>query len=116
MSAANTVAQSGECVVLVRRFIRPEREQDFVAWYKGQPPVGAAGFLGKTLSKLDGAMDLPPALSSFHIAGNPGCVTYLIVERWASVDQFKAYVPKASTADQDQFEAGPRQRAILAVV
>lgn len=111
-----TSATPGECTVLVRRFIRPEREQDFVTWYKAQPPVSAAGFLGKTLSKLDPALDLPPALSGFHIAGNPGCVTFLIVERWASVEQFKAFVSKASTADQDQFEAAPRQRAILSVV
>ncbi|HEY4373363.1 MAG TPA: hypothetical protein VGN52_15640 [Burkholderiales bacterium] len=116
MSNASGNAPAGECVVLVRRLIKPEREQDFVAWYKAQPPVTAAGFLGKTLSKLDAAMDLPPALNSFHIAGNPGSVTYVIVERWASVEQFKAYVPKASTGDQDQFEAGARQRAILAVV
>ena len=39
------------------------------------------------------------------------CVTFIMVERWASVDDFKAYVPHASTTDQDEFELLPRQRA-----
>ena len=51
-----------------------------------------------------------------HVAGNPGCITYIMVERWQSVGDFRAYVPKASTADQDEFEAAPRQRVVLGVV
>jgi hypothetical protein len=104
-----------ECIVLVRRFIRPDREQDFLAWSKSQPPVDKPGFLGKTLTKLAAIDGLPAALNTFHIAGNPGCVTYVMVERWASVEEFRAYVPKASTGDQDEFEAAPRQRVILGV-
>ncbi|GAA4342739.1 hypothetical protein GCM10023144_45040 [Pigmentiphaga soli] len=104
-----------ECVVLVRRFIKPERAKEFEAKFLGLPAVTAPGFLGKTLTRLD-ALGLPPGLNSMHIAGNPDCVTYVIVERWASVDQFRAYVPSASTSDQDEFEALPRQRAILSVV
>ena len=104
-----------ECIVLVRRFIKPARVQDFLAWYKAQPTVTSPGFLGKTLTAVDPALDLPAGLNSFHIAGNAGCTTFIIVERWASVDQFRAYVPKASTSDQDEFEALPRQRVILPV-
>ena len=105
-----------ECIVLIRRFIRPERAQDFLDWVDRQPAVTAPGFAGKTLTRLDAQSDLPPGLSGLHLAGNPGCVTFVMVERWASVADFRAYVPKASTADQDEFEAFPRQRAILTVV
>ena len=105
-----------ECVVLVRRFIKQERVQDFLAWIKRQPAVTAAGFLGKTFTAVDKTLALSHGLNSFHIAGNPDCATFLIIERWASVQEFKAYVPKASTADQDEFEIYPRQRTILTVV
>lgn len=105
-----------ECVVLVRRFIKPERTQDFLAWLKKQPAVTAPGFIGKTFTAVDNTLALSPGLNSFHIAGNPDCATFLIIERWRSVDEFRAYVPKASTADQDEFEIYPRQRTILTVV
>jgi quinol monooxygenase YgiN len=110
------VISMAECVVLIRRFIKPQRVQDFLAWFKKQPVVTATGFLGKTLTAVDNTLDLPPGLNSFHIAGNPDCATFVMIERWASVADFKAYVPKASTADQDEFEIYPRQRTILTVM
>ena len=105
-----------ECIVLIRRLIKPEREQDFLAWIASQPPLEKPGFLGKTLTKLEDMSALPPGLNSFNIAGNTGCATYVVVERWQSVQQFRDYVPKASTSDQDEFEVAPRQRVILSVV
>lgn len=105
-----------ECVVLIRRFIKKEREQDFVAWYKAQPLPQQPGFGGKTLTRLDDASHLPPGLNGFHVGANPGCATYIIVERWHSLEEFRAYVPRAGTSDQDEFEVAPRQRAILSVV
>ena len=105
-----------ECIVLIRRFIKPERADDFVRFASEQPAVTAPGFRGKTLTRVASGADLPPGLNGFQIAGNPGCVTFVMVERWASIEEFRAYVPKASTADQDQFEAWPRQRVILPVV
>ncbi|WP_077000849.1 antibiotic biosynthesis monooxygenase [Variovorax sp. KK3] len=105
-----------ECMVLIRRLIRPEREQDFLAWHHAQAVPRHEGFIGKTLTRLDDMSALPPGLNSFHVGGNPGCATYIMVERWQSIEAFRAYVPKASTADQDEFEAVPRQRVILSVV
>lgn len=105
-----------ECVVLIRRFIRNEREQDFLAWHKAQPAPQREGFMGKTLTRLDDASALPPGLNTFHVGANPGCATYIMVERWQSVEAFRAYVPKASTSDQDEFELAPRQRVVLSVV
>ncbi len=105
-----------ECIVLIRRFIKKEREQDFVAWHKAQPPLERPGFKGKTLTRLDDASQLPPALNTFHVGANPGCATFIMVERWASLEDFRAYVPNAGTSDQDEFEAAPRQRVVLSVV
>ncbi len=104
-----------ECVVLIRRFIKPERVQEYLAFIKQQPPVTAKGFIGKTLTFVDPTLALAPGLNGFHIAGNADSRTFVMVERWASVEDFKAYVPKASTADQDEFEALPRQRVVLPV-
>jgi len=103
------------CVVLIRRFVKPHRADEYAARVAGQPPVTAPGFIDKTLTRIDRSLDLPPGLNSFHVAGNPDCVTFVMVERWASVDDFKAYVPQAGTADQDEFEMLPRQRAVLPV-
>ena len=103
------------CVVLIRRFVKPERADDYVAHAARQPPVTAPGFIAKTLTRVEPALDVPPGLNSFHVAGNAACVTFVMVEHWASVDAFKAYVPKASTADQDEFELLPRQRVVLPV-
>ena len=105
-----------ECIVLIRRFIKPTRERDFLAFVKAQPPLDKPGFQGKTLTRVEEIADLPPALNTFHVAGNPGVVTYVMVERWKSVEDFRAYVPNATTSDQDEFEAAPRQRVILSVV
>lgn len=101
------------CVVLIRRFIKPERADDYVAHVARLPMVTAPGFIRKVLTRLDPALAVPPALNSFHIAGNGACVTFVMVEHWDSVEAFKAYVPHASTADQDEFEALPRQRVVL---
>lgn len=104
-----------ECIVLIRKFIKPERAEEFVEWTHNRPAVTAAGFISKTLTRVASGAGLPPGLNGFQLAGNPGCVTFVMVERWASLDEFRAYVPNASTADQDEFEAWPRQRVILPV-
>src|SRR5262245_4610689 len=103
------------CVVLIRRFVKPERADEYAAHVATLPPVTARGFVAKTLTRVDPALDLPPGLNSFHVAGNADCATFVMVEHWASVEDFKAYVPKASTADQDEFEVLPRQRVVLPV-
>jgi quinol monooxygenase YgiN len=105
-----------ECIALIRRFIKPERADEFKAWFASQPRVQAPGFIDKTLTVLDETLALPAGLTGFEVAGGAHCVTFLMIERWASVDAFKAYVPHASTSDQDQLEAMPRQRAVLTVV
>jgi heme-degrading monooxygenase HmoA len=102
-----------ECIVLVRRFIKPERATEYAQWFARQPRVTADGFIDKWLTRPADATRLPPGLSGFHIAGNPGCVTMVIVERWASAEAFRAFVPKASTADMDEYDVLPRQRVIL---
>jgi hypothetical protein len=104
-----------ECMVLIRRFIKPERAAEYAALVAGLPAVTAPGFVAKTLTRVDTHAGLPPGLNGFHLAGNPDCVTFVMIERWASLDHFKAYVPRASTADQDEYEVWPRQRAILSV-
>jgi hypothetical protein len=104
------------CVVLIRRFIKPERADEYAAHVARLPPVTAPGFIRKVLTRVDPALDLPPGLNSFHVAGNRDCATFVMVEHWASVDDFKAYVPRASTNDLDEFEVLPRQRVVLPAV
>lgn len=54
-------------------------------------------------------------MNSFHVAGNPGCVRFITVGRWQSIDVFRTYVPNASTSDQGEFETSEQHRVILVV-
>jgi quinol monooxygenase YgiN len=105
-----------QCIVLIRRFIKKDRQAAFEANFHNQLPLVREGFLGKTLTRLDDGVHLPAGLKTFHVAGNPDCVTFVMVERWESEAAFQAYVPHASTNDQDEYEAAPRQRVVLTVV
>lgn len=117
MTTGRKDAMAGkDCIVLIRRFIKPERAEEFIRWLTSQPPVTAEGFISKTLTRLADAAQLPPGLSGFHVGGNPGCETMIAVEHWTSAEAFRAYVPKASTSDMDEFDALPRQRVILETV
>ncbi len=110
------LSMSKECVVMIRRFIRSGREQEFIERSRSRAAPRCAG--GSWASGLPGwkrRNDLPPGLTSVHIAGNPDCSTFVTIEHWRSIDDFPRYVPHASTSDQDEFEAAPRQRVILTV-
>ncbi len=63
-------------IILIRRFVKPDREQEFLASYNAQKPLGNPAFKGETLTKVNSEGDLPPGLTSFDLKV-PECVSSL---------------------------------------
>jgi len=103
-------------IILIRRFVKPNRETEFLAAYSAQKPVSNIAFKGETLTKINSEEDLPPGLSSLHLNA-PECITYLNVAQWASWDAFaEQFDVTSSTVFDPTFETQPRQRVTLNVV
>ena len=100
-------------VVLIRRFVRSGREKEFFDKYLAQQPTRNPAFRGETLTRIGDAA-LPAGLRSWPL-GEPGCVTYLNVARWASWEAF-ADAFDVGVAFEPEIEAAPRQRMVLDVV
>lgn len=103
-------------IILIRRFVKPNQEKEFLAAYSAQKPVGNIAFKGETLTKVNSEKDLPPGLSSLPLNA-PECITYLNVAQWASWDAFaEQFDVTSSTVFDPTFETQPRQRLTLNVV
>jgi hypothetical protein len=102
-------------IVLIRRFIRADREEEFLARYRSHAPTNPA-FKGEHLTKVSDDAALPPRLRSFHLE-EPSCVTYLYVSRWDSWQAFEKHFLEAHQSDFDpEIERRPRERIVLDVV
>ena len=96
-----------ECIVRVRRFLKPDRVEDFVRWFARQPPVQAEGLIAKWLTRPADAASLPAGLSGFHVGGNPGCVTLIIVERSPfALSLSKGLVPCTGACPRERASTG----------
>jgi hypothetical protein len=104
-------------IVLIRRFVRLDREPEFLARFRDQkPPNDNAAFLGETLTKVSDDASLPPRLRSFALNG-ASCATYLNIARWDSREAFEQHFLGAGSSDFDpELETSPRQRMLLDVV
>ncbi len=103
-------------IILIRRFVKPNREQEFLASYKAQKPVGNPAFKGETLTRVNSEDNLPPGLTTFPL-NEPECITYLNVAQWTSWDAFaQQFDMTTSTVFDPAIETQPRQRVALNVV
>jgi hypothetical protein len=102
-------------IVLIRRCVRPDKIDEFLASYKKQKPTNNPEFLDEHLTRVDTSAALPEALRNFPISGND-CITFINVARWKTIEAFeKEYSPKPGYYDP-AIEVGPRVRAILNVL
>lgn len=101
-------------IVLIRRFVRIGREKEFLDTYLAQRPTQNPAFKGETLTRVGDEAALPAGLRGLSL-GEPGCVTYLNVARWASWQAF-ADAFDAGVAFDPEIETAPRQRTVLDVV
>lgn len=101
-------------IVLIRRFIRADREADFLTKYQAQKPIDNPAFKGETLTKICEASGVPAGLRGIALNG-PGCVTYINIAKWDSWEAFASHFPLADTFDSE-IETASRQRAVLDVI
>jgi hypothetical protein len=103
-------------IVLIRRFVRLDREPEFLGSFRDQKPNKNPAFLGETLTKVSDDASLPPRLRSLALNG-ASCVTYLNIARWDSREAFEQQFLAAGSSDFDpEIETSPRQRMLLDVV
>jgi hypothetical protein len=101
-------------IILIRRFVRPDREPEFLATYRAQTPFKKPACKGEKLTRIGDAAAIPPGLRGIALSG-PGCVTYLNIAKWDSWVSFAKQFPLADTFDP-KIETAPRQRAVLDVI
>jgi hypothetical protein len=103
-------------IILIRRFIRPDKEAEFLENYRAQQPLNNPAFIDETLTRLVDNSSLPGELRGFAL-GRPSCVTYLNVARWQSWEAFaEHFAEQLSSSFDAETETARRQRAVLEVI
>ena len=101
-------------IVLIRRCVRADRENEFLQTYHRQKP-SHPDFIEETLTRVLPGDHLPEPMRSLSLGCPGGCVTYVNVARWKSAESFEAYFKPQTTHDAS-FECADRLRAVLDVV
>src|SRR6266446_4061347 len=52
-------------IILIRRFVKPDKETEFLENYRAQQPLNNPAFIGETLTRLVDSSSLPGGLRSF---------------------------------------------------
>ena len=101
-------------IIAIRRFVRPDREQEFLAAYRDDR-TRHPDFCGETLTKLSGDEAIPPAMATLFTA-RPGCLTYVNIARWANWNSFVDQCEMSPNSFDTEIEVAPRERVVLEVV
>jgi hypothetical protein len=102
-------------IILVRRFVRPDRERRFLASYRDQAPIDDPAFLGETLTRLNDAAELPADMKSLPL-GTARCVTYLNIAKWRSWESFEKHFSRAPFGFDAEIEIAPAQQAVMDII
>lgn len=118
----NTKALQEEAVVIImiRRFVRPDRVDGFIEAYRKQAPITNPAFKGETLARATERSGLPESLRKL-VADDTGGVTVINIARWESWDafasQFAQELAREAAGDFDAaIETAPSQRILLDVL
>jgi hypothetical protein len=104
-------------MILIWRFVRPDKEMSFRENYQMEKPHDNPAFLSETLTRLADLSLLPTALQSSEV-GPEGCITYVNIAHWKSWTAFAQHFGLDSedfdveSFDAD-FEIAPRRRLVL---
>jgi hypothetical protein len=106
-------------VVLIRRFVRTDRERDFLARFQREKPTNDEHFKGEILVRVNDDPCLPQALRSWKV-GEPNCITYVNIAKWASWQAFAKHFKIDPARDPSlnydpEIETAARQTSILSV-
>lgn len=66
-------------IIVIRRFVRPDRVDEFIAAYQKQSPINDPAFRGETLARGSERNSLPPALRRLVADETAGVNIYLQV-------------------------------------
>lgn len=102
-------------IVMIRRFVRSDKELEFLEKYRADAPSQNPAFRGETLTKVCDEASLPAGLRGLALNG-PGCVTYLNVARWDSWGAFAEQFDVSGVGFDPDTETAARQRIVLDVV
>ena len=102
-------------IIMIRRFVRPDREVEFLASYRAQSPTANPAFRGETLTRVSDDTLLPPGLRGLPLNG-PTCVTYINIAEWDSWEAFTGQFDVSGIAFDPDIETAPRQRVVLDVI
>jgi hypothetical protein len=107
-------------IILIWRFVRADREGEFLEAYQKEQPSNNPDFAGETLTRLNSQSALPPSLLSAEEAP-PDSITYLNIARWRSWEAFAAHFGlDAQHYDPQRFdselETAPRRRLVLSEI
>jgi hypothetical protein len=107
-------------VVLIRRFVRTDRERDFLARFQSEKPTNNEHFLGEILVRVNHDASLPRALRFWKV-GEPNCITYVNIAKWESWEAFAKHFKIDPARDpasnyDPEIETAARQTSILSVL
>jgi hypothetical protein len=107
-------------VVLIRRFVRIDKETEFLARFQKEKPLDNSSFKGEILLRAKIDQSLPKRLRSWDV-NEPNCVTYINIAKWASWEAFAEHFhvdpgqDPSSNYDPD-IETAARDTAVLTVL
>jgi hypothetical protein len=107
-------------IIIIRRFVRPDRIDSFIEAYKKQAPVRNPAFKGETLARASERNSLPESLRRL-VADDTEGVTVINIAKWESWSAFEAQFAEELTREKTgEFdpatETAPSQRILLDVL
>jgi hypothetical protein len=102
-------------IIIIRRFVRADREAKFLETYRAQKPTTNAAFRGETLTRVNESSEMPPGLRGLALNG-PACVTYLNIAKWDSWEAFAKQFDTSGIGFDPETETAARQRVVLDVI
>ena len=107
-------------IIVIRRFVRPDRVEEFIEAYQKQAPIENPAFKGETLARATSRGDLPDSLRKL-VADETGGVTVINIARWESWSAFASQFAdeiagEAVGAFNAEIETAPSQRLLLDVL
>jgi hypothetical protein len=107
-------------IIIIRRFVRPDRVEAFIESYQRQAPINNPAFKGEMLARATPRTDLPENLRNL-VADDSGGVTVINIARWDSWSAFASQFAdelagEAIGAFNAEIETAPSQRLLLNVL
>ncbi len=102
-------------IILIRRFVRPDREEEFLAAYRDQAPNANPAFRGETLTRVNDSSVIPADLKTLSLKASDG-ITYLNIAKWDTWKAFEKHFANAGIGFDPRIEIAAAQQLVLDVI